>query len=77
MFSCTIKIGLNGDVLFCDDLLTNILNLPTSDVERIIGKKIWEVLFERRHESEMELKGYFETLTWLLRANLYLTTNPL
>jgi len=54
--SCTIKIGLNGDVLFCDDLLTNILNLPTSDVERIIGKKIWEVLFERRHESEMELK---------------------
>ena len=50
-----MKIATDGTVLFCDELLTKILNRPSVDVNELIGREIWKILCG--HNAEKELKG--------------------
>lgn len=52
--TCTLKIATDGTVLFCDELLTKILNRPSVDVNELIGREIWKILCG--HNAEKELK---------------------
>lgn len=52
--ACTLKIALDGTVLFCDELLTKILNRAASDVNTLIGTEIWKILCCDNAEKELK-----------------------
>ena len=51
---CTVKIGLDGTIIYCDDFIVKLLDLELGAQKRIIGKKFWEVFSEKLGSSSAE-----------------------
>lgn len=51
---CTVKIGLDGTIIYCDDFIVKLLDLELGAQKRIIGKKFWEVFSEKLGSSSSE-----------------------
>merc|ERR1711990_988076 len=51
---CTVKIRLDGTVLFCDTYFADILEKPHSDIRQILGQKIWEILVSPRDQNDLK-----------------------
>ncbi|CAG5090700.1 Oidioi.mRNA.OKI2018_I69.PAR.g12691.t1.cds [Oikopleura dioica] len=51
---CTVKIGLDGTIAYCDDFIVKLLDLEAGAQKRIIGKKFWEVFSEKLGSSQAE-----------------------